>query len=431
MIEHMFDLEAVERTLRDLVAGVDPCTLDGRQAIELVDAFDRIERVAAAGKALVATQVEATDAWRGAGARDAIGFLSDRTSTSRARVRDGLSVTAGLTSMPLLERAFRSGALTIDQAADIAAAVSGRPESEAELVTLAATATRRQLKARCVEILAEGEGAEQQHRRARAERSAASRVGRDGIWRGSVRLPIIDGAYVDKALDFFQTQIFDEARQRGDRDPFDAYRADALVAMARAAMGEDGQCTCAHDQPRSDDSAGQGDKQTRRRRRRRRSSSTRHAIVITVPHTTFLTGRPVAGEICQIPGVGPVPVSVVHGLLDDDPIIKAVVTKGRDITALATLTRSLKDDLRLAVLAANDLQCGVPSCDNLRFLEIDHEWEYHKGGPTSYDNLRPLCSFHHRQRTTEDYELRGSPGSYQWVAPDGTVLAAEQSAVPA
>ena len=88
------------------------------------------------------------------------------------------------------------------------------------------------------------------------------------------------------------------------------------------------------------------------------------------------------------------------------------------------------DDLRLAVLASNDLCCGVPDCDNHRFLELDHEWEYHKGGPTRYDNLRPLCSFHHDQRTNDGYELRGSPGTYQWVGPDGTTLSAEQSAVP-
>jgi hypothetical protein len=430
MLERMFDLMTSERCLHEVVTGLDPTSLDGETAVELVDAFDRLERLAAAGKALVAARVEATDAWRGTGARDAIGFLSARTNTSRARIRDAVAVTAGLGSMPRLDQAFRGGALTIDQAADIAAAVREHPDTETELVALAATATPRQLKDRCVEILAQGEGAEQQHRRARAERSAASNVGRDGIWRCSARLPIIDGAFVDKALDFFQTQIFDEARARGDREPYDAYRADALVAMARAAMGEECPGACGH-HPSGDAHGDAGSTTKKKRRRRRRSSSTRHAIVVTVPHTTFLTGKPVPGETCQIPGVGPVPVSVVHQLLADDPIIKAVVTKGRDITAVATLTRSIKDDLHLAVLTANDRTCGVPDCTNTRFLELDHEWDYVKGGPTSYDNLRPLCSFHHRQRTTQDFELRGSPGSYEWVAPDGTVLAAEQSAVPA
>jgi hypothetical protein len=401
-IEQMFDaLQGLTANLSSVVAELEPLALDDATAVELLGEFARLERLAAAGTALVAARLEGSDAWRGQGARDPVGFIATRCSTSRGRVRDGLAVTRELGHMPVLGHALRAGALTISQAADIAAAVTEHPEVEAELVELAGMVSPRQLKARCVEILAEGQGAEQQHQRATAERSAASNVGRDGIWRLSARLPVIDGAFVDKALDHFQTQVFDEARRRGDREPFDAYRADALVAMARAAMGHGG------------------------RKRPRRSSSIRHAIVITVPHSIFRPGGPSSGETCMVPGVGPVPASVVHQLLDDDPIVKAVVTRGRDITAVSTLTRTIKEDLRVAVLAANDLTCAVPGCTNTRFLQLDHEWEYHEGGPTSFDNLRPLCTFHHHQRTRENYELRGSPGAYEWVAPDGTVLSAD------
>ena len=425
----MFDTHAVAAQLEGVLAELDPAALDGDSAVELSDAFDRIERLAAAGKALVAGRVDETGAWRKTGARDAIGFLAARTRCSRGRVRDGLAATAQLGSMPLVNRALRTGELTIDGAADIAAAVAEHPEAEPELVAMARTATARQLKDRCVQIQAQGDGAEDQHRRATAERSASSTVGRDGIWRLSVRLPVIDGALVDKALDFFQTQIFDQARQQGDREAFDAYRADALVAMAKAAMGDSCHGSCAADPSGDDTDHGSGNR-SKGRARRKRPSSIRHAIVVTVPHTVFRTGVPGDGETCEVPGVGPVPVSQVHQLMDDDPIIKAVVTKGRDITAVATLTRNIKEDLRLAVLAANDLTCAVSTCDNKRFLELDHEWEYHKGGPTSYDNLRPLCSYHHQQRTTHGYQLRGSPGSYEWIAPDGTILAAERSATP-
>src|SRR5690606_10489816 len=130
-----------------------------------------------------------------------------------------------------------------------------------------------------------------------------------------------------KALDYFQTQIFDDARHNGERDPYDAYRADALVAMARAALDQD--CTCDRDNHGAESEPGDTETPTashtkttsgkttkKRRRQRRRSSSTRHTIVITVPHTTFLTGQPLDGETCQIPGVGPVPISVVHRLMD-------------------------------------------------------------------------------------------------------------------
>lgn len=61
----------------------------------------------------------------------------------------------------------------------------------------------------------------------------------------------------------------------------------------------------------------------------------------------------------------------------------------------------------------------------MAFLELDHQKPFAQGGPTSYENLRPLCGFHHDQRTHHGYELAGHPGTYQWLAPDGTVLAAD------
>src|SRR5690606_33198121 len=120
---------------------------------------------------------------------------------------------------------MRAGALTVGQAADIATAVAVHADREAELVAFAAHASPRKLKARCVEVCAEGQGADEQHRRASEERSASSTVGRDGVWRLSAALPVIDGAEVDEALDRFQNQVFADARAAGRTDPFEAYRA--------------------------------------------------------------------------------------------------------------------------------------------------------------------------------------------------------------
>ncbi len=402
-------VKEAEARLAEVITSLDAASLLGSDALAAFDLLDCIEKLAAAGKALLAAQIEASDAWRGHRARDAIGFLADRSRQTRAQVRDSLAVAAGVAAAPLLDQSFRAGNLTVDQAADIAAVVQQHPEAEAELVALAPEVNRRSLKARCVEILAQGEGADAQHKRAKAERSTSSSVGRDGIWRQSTRLPVIDGAFIDKVLDHFQTQIFEAARKAGEREPFDAYRADALVAMAHAAMtgGASGSC---------------GSKA--------RSSSVRHAIVVTVPHSLFTGVGHQPGDICQVPGVGPVPASVVADLLAHDPIVKAVVTKGRDITAVATLTRTIKEDLRLAVLAVNDFSCGVPGCTNNRFLDLDHEQLFSKGGPTSYSNLRPLCSFHHDQRTAEGYELEGRPGSYRWIDPKGDPICADPGADP-
>ncbi|MGY6499891.1 MAG: hypothetical protein ACXIVQ_03195 [Acidimicrobiales bacterium] len=436
----MFEtLDEIERQLSEVVRGLDAASIDAAAAAALVDRAEQVSRLAGVITAVAAERIEATDAWRGSGARDAVGFVALRTGVPRGRIRDAVAVARSLESLPVLDRAVRHGAVTLDQAADIASAANEHPDTESELVAFAAHATPRQLKERCVEIMARGDGAERQHRRATAERSCSSQTGRDAVWRLSARLPIIDGALVDKALDYFQTQAFDDARRRGEREPYAAYRADALVRMANAALNGGAACTGV-DATESEHTTSEPAGGSRTRRRRgvpsAGSSALRHTIVVTVPHTVFTSrcghGQDTAADedTCQVPGVGPVPTSVVHDLIAADPIIKAVVTKGRDITAVATVTRTVLADLRLAVLAANDLHCAVPDCDSTRFLELDHEQLFSADGATSYDNLRPLCSAHHDMRTLHGYELLGRPGAYRWIGPDGTTLAAERSATP-
>ncbi|MFP4513670.1 MAG: hypothetical protein ACLFRV_12055 [Acidimicrobiales bacterium] len=425
----MFDTLDMEARLEELVGSLQPGELSGPDAVSLMERFARLGRLAEAGVALCASRVEESQAWRRSGHRDAAGFVAARTGQHRRGAKDSLLVGSQLPRAGGLDGAVRGGELSRDQAAEIAHVLRERPDldAEAELLAVARRGSLRALRGACADVLSRGHGADERDRRAKAERTCSSSVDRHGRWRLSASLPTLDGALVDRALDVFQAAAFDDARRAGLREPFSAYRADALVRMARAALGDDGaRVGCSSDS---------GDAETRSTRPRRgvprgRSSSVRHAIVVTVPHAAFWRGHTTAGETCEVPGVGPVPVSEVHKLVDDDPIIKTVVTKGRDITALGTATRSIREDLRLAVALSSDGTCEVPDCEARRFVELDHEWEYHKGGPTTYDNLRPLCTFHHDLRTNHGYELRGTPGNHEWIAPDGTVVAAERSATP-
>jgi hypothetical protein len=435
MIEHMFDsLIDVEASLQEVIQAFDAEFVEGADAVVLLERFDRLARLAAAGQAMCAARIKQTGAWRRSGHRDAAGFIATRTGSHRSQAKDAISIGTRLTDSAGFAEAVRSGSISPAQAAEIADTLTERPDAEAEVLRAAQTATARELRGVCNEILSRGTGADERHARAQEQRYCSSSVGRDGQWRLNAGLTVLDGALVDKVLEYFQNEAFDDARLAGKREPFTAYRADALVRMAKAAMagGVDGDRLC-DDVVSGAPSDGGTEPQPRRRRRRRpgsRSSSLRHAIIITVPHTLFLNEGGISGETCQIPGVGPVPLVQVHQLLEGDPIIKCIVTRGRDITATATMTRTIKDDLRLAVLHQHDYQCAVPGCTNTRFLELDHRLEFSKDGPTDYRNLRPLCSFHHDQRTQEGYELVGELGDYRWLAPDGTILLAEASATP-
>jgi len=74
--------------------------------------------------------------------------------------------------------------------------------------------------------------------------------------------------------------------------------------------------------------------------------------------------------------------------------------------------------LRDLVVALNP-RCVFPHCtrtsDN---LDLDHIVEHNRGGPTSSDNLAPLCRRHHRAKTHTSWTYtRLAEGEYLWRSP--------------
>lgn len=137
---------------------------------------------------------------------------------------------------------------------------------------------------------------------------------------------------------------------------------------------------------------------------------------VRVDHEAWVRGHTEAGEACEIPGTGPIPVAAARRL-GEDAIVKAVVTEGADVTAVVHLGRTIPARIRTA-LEARDSTCVVPGCDVRRGLEIDHRIPWAEGGPTTLDNLVRLCGWHHYQKTHRGYRLEGGPGRWEWRGPD-------------
>ncbi|MEN3315063.1 MAG: hypothetical protein V7605_1297, partial [Acidimicrobiaceae bacterium] len=82
-IEHVFALVmAAVKLLRRAVASLEPRTFRGDDAARLLKLFAEAERLAAAGKALMARRVEETNQWRGGGHRSAAEWLASATGSS-------------------------------------------------------------------------------------------------------------------------------------------------------------------------------------------------------------------------------------------------------------------------------------------------------------------------------------------------------------
>ncbi len=170
----------------------------------------------------------------------------------------------------------------------------------------------------------------------------------------------------------------------GLREAYEAYGADALVALARG------------------DSAG--------------SAGPRATVNVLVDAAALRRGRVEAGERCEIPGIGPITAASARALASD-AFLKAIAIDGADIKGVAHLGRSVPSRLRTA-LETRDPSCVVPGCDVRRGLEIDH-WRvpFALGGRTELANLARVCRWHHYQKTHLGYRLRGGPGRWEWEHP--------------
>jgi hypothetical protein len=373
-------LVEVVATLREMVSGLDAGVLDGAAAVEVLGLFGEVERLGAAGVALAAGRVEATRAWQGSGNRSAAHFVADRCGSSVRSAVVALETARRLESLPATEEALRSGTLSMAKVNEIASVAGDRPEKESELVAAAKSETLPALQEKCRAMRAEGTAGIEGYQRVRKSRFLRHWTDPDGAFRLEARLCPDAGAKVLAALEVHHRRIFAGARREGRRESYEAYAADALVALA------------------------EGD-----------GRGPRGVVHSRVDHSALVRGYVKEGEVCDIPGVGPIPVAVVREMLDDG-VLKVIVTKGVDVVAVAHGGRTIPAHVRSA-LETRDPKCVVPGCDVRDRLEIDHLVSFAEGGPTTLENLARLCHRHHALKTHQGWVLAGRPGAWTWDPP--------------
>ena len=146
------------------------------------------------------------------------------------------------------------------------------------------------------------------------------------------------------------------------------------------------------------------------------SKGTRALVHVRVDLDALRSGVVGPGGICEIPGVGPIPVDTARELMGD-ALCELVITNGIDVTTITKLGRAIPAALRRA-LDERDATCVVPGCDAVTGLEIDHRIvEVKDNGPTALWNLAKLCAHHHDLRHHGGFTLAGGPGDWQWIPP--------------
>ncbi len=386
-------LDHAIEVVQAVLAGVDPECVSGEDAGLILERFVKLARPVAAGQLAFARRVETCMTWKQEGHRSAADWLAQKTKTSVGEAISALKTAKRLPDLPATADALRRGTLSVPQVHEIAAAASVDPASEADLIEMAGYLSLKglQYRARLIKAAATDE----------AERNAAIRKGRflrhwldpEGAFHLHTRMTPDAGAEVLAAVRARANFVAQEAVLAGTAEEgASAYESDALVALVTGDV-------------RYDTFHGL----TGGRRRT-------PGVVYHVSLEALRRGQLEPGELCEVPGVGPVPLKVIENVVGD-AMGKLVITNGVDVTTACHLGRTVPAHVETA-LEARDRTCVVPGCDVTLSLEIDH-WQvpFSKGGPTALWNLARLCRFHHQLKTYEGYELRGGPGHWEWVPP--------------
>lgn len=302
--------------------------------------------------------------------------LARVTGTSMGKAKAVVSTGKVLATSADLSAALQQGDISLDQAGEIAAAEESAPGAATELVTVAQKEPFHVLRDRARKAKLEAE----QHKDLWA-RQRAARYGRshcDGLGMVHIHLalephvgtPIVARAEAEAAR---LGKKATAGSTNGSKDPFERHLADAYASLLSG--------------------AGKG-------------RARRPELVVLVSHEVAKRGwtNVEKGEVCKIPGVGPVSPQVAKKIAED-AFLSGVLFDGQDLRNFARWTRNIPIEvlvaLELGEAPSFDGVCCV-DCGNRFRTEFDHVTPRFADGPTSKRNLKPRCWSCHQAKTKRD-----------------------------
>jgi hypothetical protein len=343
-------------------ANLEPDLLTAEAARELLAEYARAENLVSYGRARLAARI------------DNASEVARVTGTSMGRAKQTAETGAALAEAPEVG-ALARGDVSLDQAGEIARAEQARPGAAEELLSVARSEAFHVLrdKARKVRLEAEQScGLGDRQHEARSGRSYSDELGMVNIHlrlEPHIGTPIVTRAEADA------DRLYRKAKKQGGKEPFERHLADVYAGML----------------------CGKG-----------KGRTTRPELVVLVSHEVATRGWTDVrdGEVCKIPGVGPVAPSVAKEIADD-AFLSGVFFDGVDLRHFRRWTRNTPVKVRTA------LELGEPpefdgvrcvDCGNRFKTQNDHVEPHNALGPASTDNLKPRCWPCHQAKTKRDRE---------------------------
>lgn len=352
--------EAIE-LLEKANTNLQPELLSVPEARTLLDAYVRAQRLAAFGVATLAARL------------DDASELARATGTSLGKAKDAVATGKVLADSAELSNALRHGDLSMDQATEIAEAERCAPGAARNLISVARDQGFHVLRDEARKVVLETEqrkGLSERQRVARSGRSYRDELGMVRVelaFEPHVGTPIVNRADAEAA------RLLREAKSKEKAEPFERHLADAFAALL----------------------SGQS-----------RGRARRPELVVLVSHRIAKRGwRDVGeGEVCKIPGIGPVSPELAREIATD-AFLTGVVYDGKDLRQMRRWTRNTPVEVLLALELGDPptfdgIRCA--DCGNRFGTQIDHVEPHCAYGPASADNLEPRCWSCHQAKTARD-----------------------------
>ncbi len=325
--------------------------------------------------------------WLQDGAGGVAEWLAARLGVSQWAARRWIVAAHALETLPRLRDALGSGSLGQDKVLELCRWAT--PETEAKLIAWARRVTVAGVRSRADRALGADREEVVEADRGRCLRhwwfDDGRRLGLEG-W-----LDASDGAVVARALDRLagrMPDIVDDDYIPGHpswaEESLDVRRADALVALASAAIARD---------PDPD----------------------RATVVVQAELGALVAG---GGGGCGLEN-GPVLHPETARRLLCDGRLQTVVNHGGRALGIGRVSRTAPGWI-LRQLRHRDRGCTFPGCELRWFLHAHHVRHWIEGGLTELDNLVLVCGRHHKLVHEHGWRVRlGAGGMAEWSRPDG------------
>jgi hypothetical protein len=390
------EVAAASDAVRRAVGRIDPDLIPAGEATRIFEELDQIVRAATAGRTLLARRVEDSLEWKRKGYRSAEEYLAATSGRSLGAARTEMETSKALQSLPATRAQMLDGTLSPDQGAVIAGAAAHNPGAEQALIAKAGRSNLQELREEAQRARAAADtDPEATHRRIHRARRVTRFTDAEGARHLRMCGPVDQMAVFEAELDRLADVAFRSSGKTGPVECREAHVFDAAIALARR-------------------SAGGGEPDGRRRSSRRRPD---HLALLRLDIEALWRGHVEGDELCEVTGLGPIPVAVARRLLGD-AVLKLVITKGDAVAHVTSLTRGPTQAMRYALLWTSPT-CSAEGCTRT-IVEHDHVWgaEYRTTRHTRLDELDRLCHTHHDLHTVHSWALVRGTGKRPMVPPD-------------